>query len=165
MSLPNDLTLLTAAEAREALDNREISSAELTQAYFDRIRDVEPKIHAYLHLMQDVAMTQAAEADRRIEQGDIQAMTGIPVGLKDILCTTDAPTTAASKMLDGYVSPYDATVVSRLRDQGAVFIGKTNTDEFAMGSSTENSAFGPTNNPWDTNRVPGGSSGGSAEDP
>jgi aspartyl-tRNA(Asn)/glutamyl-tRNA(Gln) amidotransferase subunit A len=162
MSLPNDLTLLTAAEAREALDNREISSAELTQAYFDRIRDVEPKIHAYLHLMQDVAMTQAAEADRRIEQGDIQAMTGIPVGLKDILCTTDAPTTAASKMLDGYVSPYDATVVSRLRDQGAVFIGKTNTDEFAMGSSTENSAFGPTNNPWDTNRVPGGSSGGSA---
>jgi aspartyl-tRNA(Asn)/glutamyl-tRNA(Gln) amidotransferase subunit A len=162
MSLPNDLTLLTAAESRRALDNREISSAELTQAHFDRIQEVEPALHSYLHLMTDVAMTQAAEADRRIEQGDIRAMTGIPVALKDILCTTDAPTTAASKMLEGYVSPYDATVVARLREQGAVFLGKANTDEFAMGSSTENSAYGPTMNPWDTARVPGGSSGGSA---
>ena len=162
MTLPHDLTLLTAAEARAHLDNREISSVELMQAYLDRIQAVEPAIHAYLHLMTDVAMTQAAEADRRIGNGDATTMTGIPVALKDILVTTDAPTTAASKILDGYMSPYDATVVARLREQGAVFLGKANTDEFAMGSSTENSAFGQTNNPWDTSRVPGGSSGGSA---
>jgi len=162
MSLPQDLTLMTVAEARAALDNREISSSELTRAYLERIDEVDPAIHAFLHVMSDVALAQAAEADRRIEEGTSDLMTGIPVALKDIFCTTDAPTTAASKMLEGYVSPYDATVVARLRDQGAVFLGKTNTDEFAMGSSTETSAYGPTRNPWDTSRVPGGSSGGSA---
>jgi aspartyl-tRNA(Asn)/glutamyl-tRNA(Gln) amidotransferase subunit A len=162
MTLPQDLTLLTVAEARAALDNREISSSELTRAYLERIDEVDSAIHAYLHVMSDVALTQAAEADRRIEDGNADLMTGIPVALKDIFCTTDAPTTAASKILEGYVSPYDATIVARLREQGAVFLGKTNTDEFAMGSSTENSAFGPTHNPWDTDRVSGGSSGGSA---
>ena len=162
MSLPNDLTLLTAAESRKLLDNHEISSSELTHAYLNRIQEVEPAIHSYLHLMTDVALSQANEADKRIERGEIDDLTGIPIALKDILCTTDAPTTAASKILDGYMSPYDATVVARLREQGAVFLGKTNTDEFAMGSSTENSAFGPTRNPWDQSRVPGGSSGGSA---
>lgn len=162
MSLPDDLTLLTAAESRTALDNREISSVELTNAYLSRIEKVEPHIHAYLHLMTDVALSQANAADKRIESGDVSDLTGVPIALKDILCTTDAPTTAASKILDGYMSPYDATVVTRLREQGAVFLGKTNTDEFAMGSSTENSAFGPTINPWGENRVPGGSSGGSA---
>lgn len=162
MTLPNDLTLLTASEARRALDNREISSVELTQAYLQRIEAVEPQIHSYLHVMTDVALSQANAADARIENGDAEEMTGIPVALKDILATTDAPTTAASKVLEGYVSPYDATVVARLREQGAVFLGKTNTDEFAMGSSTETSAYGATRNPWDTSRVPGGSSGGSA---
>ena len=162
MSLPNDLTLLTAAESRKLLDNHEISSSELTHAYLNRIQEVEPAIHSYLQLMTDVALSQANEADKRIERGEIDDLTGIPIALKDILCTTDAPTTAASKILDGYMSPYDATVVARLREQGAVFLGKTNTDEFAMGSSTENSAFGPTRNPWDQSRVPGGSSGGSA---
>lgn len=162
MTLPQDLTLLSVAEARAALDNREVSSSELTRAYLERIAQVEPAINAYLHVMSDVALTQAAEADRRIEAGNADLMTGIPVALKDIFCTTDAPTTAASKMLEGYMSPYDATVVTRLRDQDAVFLGKTNTDEFAMGSSTETSAFGTTHNPWDISRVPGGSSGGSA---
>ncbi len=162
MTLPNDLTLMSANEAREALDKREISSVELTQAYLQRIEKVEPRIHSYLHVMSDVALTQANAADVRIENGETEEMTGIPVAFKDVFATTDAPTTAASKLLEGYISPYDATVVARLREQGAVFLGKTNTDEFAMGSSTEMSAYGPTRNPWNTSRVPGGSSGGSA---
>jgi aspartyl-tRNA(Asn)/glutamyl-tRNA(Gln) amidotransferase subunit A len=156
------LTDLTAAEARRGLDAREYSAIELAEAHLRRIADLEPRLFCQLHVMGDVALAQAREADRRIAAGDTQSLTGIPVALKDVLCTVDAPTTAASKILAGYRSPYDATVVARLRAQGAVFVGKSNTDEFAMGSSTENSAYGVTRNPWDVSRVPGGSSGGPA---
>ena len=155
-SVSDDLTGMTAAEARRHLDAREFSAVELTQAHLDRIAAIDGTVHAYLHLMEDVARKQAAAADRRIAAGEAAAMTGVPVALKDVLCTVDAPTTAASRILAGYRSPYDATVVARLRAQGAVFLGKANTDEFAMGSSTENSAYGVTRNPWNLSRVPGG---------
>ena len=157
-----DVSELTAAQARRALDARELSATELTTAFLERIAHLDGEIGAYLHVMQDVALTQAAAADRRLLSGDISPLTGIPVALKDVLCTIDAPTTAASRILEGFRPPYDATVVRRLREQGAVFLGKANTDEFAMGSSNENSAFKPVRNPWNRNRVPGGSSGGPA---
>lgn len=158
----NELIDLTIAEARLRLDRREVSAAELTSAHLARIAAVDARVHAFLHLMTAGAHAQAAEADRRIVSGDGAWLTGIPLALKDVLVTVDAPTTAGSKILAGYRSPYDAAIVDRLRTQGAVFLGKTNTDEFAMGSSTENSAYGPTHNPWDLSTVPGGSSGGSA---
>jgi aspartyl-tRNA(Asn)/glutamyl-tRNA(Gln) amidotransferase subunit A len=158
----SELVWLTAAELRRKLDAREFSAAELTDAYLARIDATDDRLNCFLHVMADVARTQAQAADARLAADDRQPMTGIPIALKDILCTIDAPTTAASKILAGYRSPYDATVVSRLRHQGAVFLGKANTDEFAMGSSNENSAFGPVHNPWALDRVPGGSSGGPA---
>ncbi len=160
--MSSELTRLSLAEARDRLDRRQISARELAQAHLDRIEATEPVLNCHIHRMTGVAMAQADAADARIAAGEAAAMTGIPVSLKDVLCTTDAPTTAASRILAGYQSPYDATVVARLRAQGAVFTGKSNTDEFAMGSSTENSAYGTTHNPWDTARVPGGSSGGPA---
>jgi aspartyl-tRNA(Asn)/glutamyl-tRNA(Gln) amidotransferase subunit A len=158
----SELTRISATEARQLLDSKAISAVDLAEAHLDRISGVDDKVHGYLHVMDDAAREQASRADAAIADGSAGPMTGIPIALKDILCTTDAPTTAASKLMEGYVSPYDATVVRRLRDAGAVFLGKTNTDEFAMGSSTENSAFGATHNPWDLGTVPGGSSGGSA---
>ncbi|MDR1062274.1 MAG: Asp-tRNA(Asn)/Glu-tRNA(Gln) amidotransferase subunit GatA [Clostridiales bacterium] len=147
---------------REMLDARQISAWELAQAYLARIEKRDPELGAYLHVSADVAKAMAGEAQRRIDAGGQGALTGIPVGLKDILCTSDMPTTCASRMLEGYRPPYDATVVGRLRAQGAVFLGKLNMDEFAMGSTTRNSAYKPAKNPFDPNRVPGGSSGGSA---
>src|SRR5918997_392670 len=159
---PLQLTDLTAAEAKRALDAREFSAAELMAAHLERIAAEDGDIGAYLHVMHDVALTQAAAADRRLLSGEISPLTGIPVALKDVLCTADAPTTAGSRILEGFRPPYDATVVRRLRELGAVFLGKANTDEFAMGSSNENSAFKPVKNPWKTDRVPGGSSGGPA---
>jgi aspartyl-tRNA(Asn)/glutamyl-tRNA(Gln) amidotransferase subunit A len=158
----DDLVFLSAAEARRRLDARDLSARELTEAHLARIAALDGELRCYLHVMTEVARKQAAAADARIARGESAPLTGIPVSLKDVLCTVDAPTTAASRILGGYRSPYDASVVARLRAQGAVFLGKSNTDEFAMGSSTENSAFGPTRNPWDPSRVPGGSSGGPA---
>jgi aspartyl-tRNA(Asn)/glutamyl-tRNA(Gln) amidotransferase subunit A len=157
-----ELTELTAEAARRRLDAREISAVELATAHLARIATLDDAIGAYLHVMADVALEQAAAADRRIADGDAAPLTGIPVALKDVLCTVDAPTTAASRILAGYRSPYDATVVRRLREQGAIFLGKANTDEFAMGSSNENSAYKLVHNPWNLTRVPGGSSGGPA---
>lgn len=157
-----ELTDLTIAAARRALDRREVSAVELADAHLARIAAVDDRVHAFLHVMDNVARAQAQAADARIASDDAAPLTGIPLTLKDVLVTTDAPTTAASKILAGYRSPYDATVVERLRAQGGIFVGKSNTDEFAMGSSTENSAYGPTHNPWDLNTVPGGSSGGPA---
>ena len=158
----NELVWMTAAEARKRLDARDISARELTDAHLARIDAVDSALFCQLHRMDEIARSQADAADKRIASGDVAPLTGIPVALKDVLVTVDAPTTAASRILEGYRSPYDATVVERLREQGAVFVGKSNTDEFAMGSSTENSAYGVTHNPWNLDCVPGGSSGGPA---
>jgi aspartyl-tRNA(Asn)/glutamyl-tRNA(Gln) amidotransferase subunit A len=157
-----ELYELTAHEAAATLRTREVSSVELTRAYLERIEAADPLLHAYLTVMHDEALAMARAADARLAAGDGGPLTGIPIALKDVLVTEGVETTAGSRMLRGYIPPYSATVVKRLRDAGAVFLGKTNMDEFAMGSSNEYSAFGPALNPWDTARVPGGSSGGSA---
>lgn len=154
-----DLTLL---EAQRELQSGAISAVELTQAYLDRIVSLDPSIKAYLAFFPDAALQQAEKADQRRQAGDKSPLLGIPMGIKDVLCTQGLPTTAASKLLEGYIPPFDATAVERLRKAGIVILGKTNTDEFAMGSSTENSGYFTTRNPWNTERVPGGSSGGSA---
>jgi len=154
---------LTIQEASAKLRNRELSSRELTEAVFRRISDTEEKIHSYLTLCREAALDQAKLADERLEHEDHPApLLGIPLAVKDNFLTAGARTTCASKILDNFVPPYDSTAVARIRRAGAVIIGKTNLDEFAMGSSAENSAFFPTRNPWNTDRVPGGSSGGSA---
>jgi aspartyl-tRNA(Asn)/glutamyl-tRNA(Gln) amidotransferase subunit A len=160
--MSSDLSRLTIAQAREHLARREISSAELTRACLDRAAASESKLNAFITLCPREAMEQAEIADRRIAAGNASSLTGIPLAIKDIFATRGVRTTCASKILEGFVPPYDATVISKLRAAGAVFLGKANMDEFAMGSSTENSAFGPTRNPYDLARVAGGSSGGSA---
>lgn len=153
---------LTIHEAQQRLASREISSVELTQSCLDRIHQVEDRVKAFVTITGDLALQQAQEADRRIAAGEGGPLTGIPVQIKDVLCTRGIRTTCSSRMLENYVPVYDATVVAKLLHQGAVLLGKGNMDEFAMGSSTENSAFFPTRNPWDLDRVPGGSSGGAA---
>ena len=146
-----------------ALDHKSVSSVELTRSYLDRIERLEPQIGAFITVMADEALAMAAQADRRRAEGrDVTPLTGVPIALKDNLCVRGQLTTCGSKTLANFRPPYDATVVARLRQAGAVFLGKTNMDEFAMGSSTEHSAFQITRNPWDTGRIPGGSSGGSA---
>lgn len=154
---------LTIAEAGELLRQGKISSVELTQAHLDRIRDVEPKVRAFTQVTDDLALKQAKAADQRIARGEnLSPLTGIPLAIKDVICTKDVVTTSGSRMLANFIPPFDATVMERLHAAGIVMLGKTNMDEFAMGSSTEHSAFFNTRNPWDLTRAPGGSSGGSA---
>jgi aspartyl-tRNA(Asn)/glutamyl-tRNA(Gln) amidotransferase subunit A len=144
------------------LGNREISSVELTQLYLDRIARHNPQLNAYLTVDPASSLAQASAADARLARGEGGPLTGIPIAHKDIFCAQGWLTTCGSKMLSNFVSPYDAAVIARFKAAGAVMLGKTNMDEFAMGSSNETSFYGPVNNPWDTSRVPGGSSGGSA---
>ena len=157
-----DLTRLSAADLAAKLVAGEVSSVEATQAHLDRIAAVDGDVHAYLHVS-DHALDVAQDIDRRRAAGEqLGQLAGVPLAIKDVLVTTDMPSTSGSKILDGFMSPYDATVVARARTAGLVPLGKTNMDEFAMGSSTEHSAYGPTHNPWDLDRIPGGSGGGSA---
>ena len=158
----SELWRMTAHAAHDALRKKEFTAVELTESVLGRVAEVEPRVNAYITLTPEVALAQAKAADAMFAAGTGTPLTGIPVGVKDLIITNGVRTTAASRILENFVPPYDSHVYSQLRRAGAVMIGKTNMDEFAMGSSTEHSAFGPTHNPWNLDLVPGGSSGGSA---
>ncbi|TWG25491.1 Asp-tRNA(Asn)/Glu-tRNA(Gln) amidotransferase subunit GatA [Actinoplanes teichomyceticus] len=155
----SDLTRLSAVELNKLITTREVSAVEVATAHLDRIDAVEDRVHAFLHVDREGALAAA----KRVDDGEITGpLAGVPIAVKDVVATKGIPTTAASKILEGWKPPYDATIVERLKAAGMPILGKTNMDEFAMGSSTEYSAYGPTNNPWDLGRIPGGSGGGSS---
>ena len=161
--MSKEIIKLTANEIASSIANGDLSSVEVTQAHFDQIEKVDDRVHAFLHLTKDSALSDAAKVDAKRKAGEkLGPLAGVPLALKDILAMEGEPTTAGSKMLENWRPPYDATVVKKLRENDIIILGKTNMDEFAMGSSTEHSAYGPTKNPWDLERIPGGSGGGSS---
>ncbi|OEV12018.1 Asp-tRNA(Asn)/Glu-tRNA(Gln) amidotransferase subunit GatA [Streptomyces nanshensis] len=158
-----DLTRLTAAQTAEMIASGEVTAVEVAEAHLARIEAVDEKVHAFLHIDREGALAKAREVDEKRARGErLGPLAGVPAAVKDLFTTEGVPTTVGSKILEGWIPPYDSTVVRKLKEADVVILGKTNMDEFAMGSSTENSAYGPTGNPWDLTRVPGGSGGGSS---
>jgi aspartyl-tRNA(Asn)/glutamyl-tRNA(Gln) amidotransferase subunit A len=160
--MPEKLHLLSATQIAEAVNTKQITAVQVCQYFVERAEKLNPKINAFNIITKDLALEQAAAVDQKILNGEVLPLAGVPIGIKDNLCVKGTATTCSSKMLKNYIAPYESTVTEKLWVAGAMCLGKTNLDEFAMGSSTEHSAFGPTNNPWNLKMVPGGSSGGSA---
>ena len=159
----SDLTRQSAATLASAIARKEVSSEEVTKAHLDRISQVDERVHAFLHVDRESSIARAREVDQQLAKGELSSpLAGVPIALKDLLATKGVPTTCGSRILEGWRPPYNATIVDKLNAAGVVSLGKTNMDEFAMGSSTEHSGYGPTHNPWDLTRIPGGSGGGSA---